>query len=96
MADLNTILSHAPSIVTRKTGNEYVLVPVTNNIADMDSVYTLNETGAFIWEHIDGKRSLSEITDLLVQEYEIEYETAQTDVVSFIENMKAYLIVIER
>lgn len=95
MADLNTILSHAPSIVTRKTGNEYVLVPVTNNIADMDSVYTLNETGAFIWEHIDGKRSLSEITDLLVQEYEIEYETAQTDVVSFIENMKAYLIVTE-
>lgn len=95
MADLNTILSHAPSIVTRKTGNEYVLVPVTNNIADMDSVYTLNETGAFIWEHIDGKRSLSEITDLLVQEYEIEYEIAKDDIVSFIENMKAYLIVTE-
>lgn len=95
MADLNTILSHAPSIVTRKTGNEYVLVPVTNNIADMDSVYTLNETGAFIWEHIDGKRSLSEITDLLVQEYEIEYEIAKDDIISFVENMKAFLIVSE-
>ena len=30
---------------------------VANNIADMDSVYTLNESGAFIWELIDGKRN---------------------------------------
>jgi len=61
MTGLKSILSHSPSIVTRKTGNEYVLVPVTNNIADMHSVYTLNETGAFIWEHIDGERSVEEI-----------------------------------
>ena len=45
MAGLKTILSHSKSIVTTKTGNEYVLVPVANNIADMNSVYTLNETG---------------------------------------------------
>ena len=93
MADLNTILSHAPSIVTRKTGSEYVLVPVTNNIADMDSVFTLNETGAFIWELIDGNRSLKEIIDLLVEEYEIEYESAEQDVAAFVDNMSKYLIV---
>ena len=29
------IPARSPSIVTRKTGNEYVLVPVANNIADM-------------------------------------------------------------
>ena len=45
MTGLKSILSHSPSVVTRKTGNEYVLVPVSNNIADMNSVYTLNETG---------------------------------------------------
>ena len=48
MTGLKSIFSHSPSMVTRKTGNEYVLVPVTNNIADMKYVYTLNETGAFI------------------------------------------------
>ena len=58
MTGLKSILSQSPSIVTRKTGNEYVLVPITNNIADMNSVYTLNETGAFIWEQIDGKRNV--------------------------------------
>ena len=65
MTDLKSVFSHSPDIVTRKTGNEYVLVPVANNIADMNSVYTLNETGAFIWELIDGKRNIEEIINSL-------------------------------
>lgn len=93
MADLKSILSQSTSIVTRKTGNEYVLVPVTNNIADMNSVYTLNETGAFIWEQIDGKRSVEEIINTLIAEYDIDKQIAQSDVFSFIDNMSKYLII---
>ena len=85
--------SHSPDVVTRKTGSEYVLVPVTNNIADMNSVYTLNETGAFIWEHIDGKNSIAEIITALTEEYEIEREVAEEDVNAFIQNLKKYLII---
>lgn len=93
MIDLKSVPSRASSIVTRKTGSEYVLVPIANNIADMNSVYTLNETGAFIWEHIDGKKSLEEIINSLTEEYEIDYETATSDVISLIENMSKYLII---
>jgi hypothetical protein len=93
MAGLNSILSHSPSVVTKKTGNEYVLVPITNNIADMNSVYTLNETGAFIWEQIDGEKSVEEIIIALTTEYDIDNKNAQTDVYSFIENMSKYLII---
>jgi hypothetical protein len=93
MAGLKTIVSHSPSIVTRKTGNEYVLVPITDNIADMNSVYTLNETGAFIWENINGKRNIEEIINLLVSEYEIDLINAESDVLSFIDNMSKYLII---
>jgi hypothetical protein len=93
MTGLNSVVSHSPSIVTRKTGNEYVLVPVANNIADMDSVYTLNETGAFIWEQIDGKRTVGELIELLIQEYEIDSDLAGNDVFEFLGNMKKYLII---
>jgi len=93
MTLLTSILSHSPTIVTRKTGNEYVLVPVTNNIADMNSVYTLNETGAFIWEQINGIRSVGEIIDAVITEYDVDKKTAGTDVYSFIENMSKYLII---
>jgi hypothetical protein len=93
MTGLKSILSHSPSIVTRKTGNEYVLVPIANNIADMNSVYTLNETGAFIWEHIDGKRNVEELIFALTAEYDIDNENASKDVFSFIENMRGWLII---
>ena len=93
MVLLKSIPSHSPSVVTRKTGNEYVLVPITNNIADMDSVYTLNEPGAFIWEQIDGEKSVEEIIVALSFEYNIDNQTATNDTLSFIENLKKYLII---
>lgn len=93
MNDLKSVLSHSPSIVTRKTGNEYVLVPIANNIADMNSVYTLNETGAFIWEHINGSKNVKELITDLMEEYEIDENTARDDVFSFIGEMKKYLII---
>jgi hypothetical protein len=93
MTGLKTIVSHSASIVTRKTGNEYVLVPITNNIADMNSVYTLNETGAFIWDQIDGKKTLEEIIATLTIEYDIDSANAEKDVFAFIASMSKYLII---
>ena len=93
MAELKSVPSRSTSVVTRKTGNEYVLVPVTNNIADMTSVYTLNETGAFIWELIDGRKSVEELIKAVIDKYDVDKETATTDVYSFIDNMSNYLII---
>lgn len=93
MVDLNLIFSQSPSIVTRKTGNEYVLVPIANNIADMDSVYTLNETGAFLWEQLDGKKTVKDLINALISEYDVDTETATSDVLLFIEEMNKYLII---
>jgi methyltransferase-like protein len=93
MTGLNSILSRSPSVVTRKTGKEYVLVPVANNIADMNSVYTLNETGAFIWEQIDGKKTIENIIGLVTEEYDIDNNSASKDVFDFIGNMNMYLII---
>ena len=95
MTGLKSIISHSPSVVSRKTENEYVLVPIANNIADMNSVYTLNDTGAFIWEHINGINSVEEIINEVTREYEIDYKTASDDVLSFIDNMDKYLIISE-
>jgi len=93
MTGLESVLSHSPSVVTRKSGNEYVLVPISNNIADMNSVFTLNETGAFIWEQIDGTKDLKEIIEAVINEYDTDNKTAEADVFSFIENMHKYLII---
>jgi hypothetical protein len=93
MLNLKSVISQSSSIVTRKTGNEYVLVPVTNNIADMNSVYTLNETAGFIWEQIDGRKCIADIIADVIAEYDIDNDSAERDVFSFIENMSKYLII---
>jgi hypothetical protein len=93
VTSLESVYSHSPNIVTRKTGNEYILVPVANNIADMNSVFTLNESGAFIWELIDGNRNTGEIIRSLTEEYDIDNDAAVKDVFSFLENMSKYLII---
>ena len=66
---------------------------MANNIADMNSVYTLNESGAFIWELIDGKRNVEEIINTLTEEYDIDHDSAGKDVFSFINDMSNYLII---
>ena len=76
-------------------GNEYVLVPIANNIADMNSVFTLNETGVFIWEQIDGKRTVDEIISAVVEKYSVDQPAAKNDVIAFIEIIKEYLIITE-
>ena len=96
MLKLNSTFSHSASIVAKKMGNEYVLVPIANNIADMNSVFTLNETGVFIWEHIDGKRNIKEIISAVVEKYNVDETTAKNDVTAFIEKIKEYLIITEQ
>jgi len=93
MIELNSVITRTPSIVTRKTGDEYVLVPVTDNIANMDSVFTLNETAAFIWEHIDGEQNIGEIIGALTEEYDVGFEQASEDLFSFVRDLEKYLII---
>jgi len=95
MVNLKSVPSRSSSVVTRKTGREYVLVPVTNNIADMNSVYTLNETGAFLWELIDGENNIEDMIEALIKEYDIDEESATADVFEFINEMNKYLIIKE-
>ena len=59
----------------------------------MNSVYTLNESGAFIWELIDGKRNVEEIINKLTEEYDIDHDSAEKDLFSFINDMSNYLII---
>ncbi len=74
-------------IVVRKSGDGYIVVPVVSNIADMTEVYTINETGAFIWDHIDGKRDRNEIAGLLASHYEIDTKSALNDTEAFLDEI---------
>ena len=77
------------SIVSRRIEDEVILVPIRQNVADLGSIYTLNEVGAYIWEQIDGHRTAAEILPLVVGEFEITEEEAQKDLTEFMQQLSA-------
>lgn len=83
----------ATDVVTRKVGDESVIVPVRSNVADLDAVITLNPVGARIWELLDGRRDLDAIAGTIVEEYEVEPDAARADVGEFIQSLEeAHLV----
>lgn len=77
--------------MTKEVGDECIIVPLSDNIADMDSVFTLNDTGTFFWNLIDGKKTIAEIIQAVVAEYDIDENTVQKDLFGFVEEMSEWL-----
>lgn len=91
MITSSSIPSHSPRVVFRKINEEYLLIPLTDNIADMDSVYRLSETGAFIWEMIDGERDISDITSKVTEEFNVKRDEAERDILQFFSEVQEFL-----
>ncbi|MGB5684186.1 MAG: PqqD family protein [Candidatus Electrothrix sp.] len=90
---LNSVYRQAENIVTRRVMDETLLVPISGDLASMDELYTLNDTGAFIWQSLDGIRTLAEIGQRLEQEYDAPTEVIQADMLEIINGLvKAGLI----
>lgn len=58
---------------------EHILVPLASRGAEIDSIFNLNETGTFIWEQMDGRRSGSAIASLLAEGFKVSSEQAEAD-----------------
>lgn len=87
MLESNNSLIRNPDFVFRKVVEETILVPVHMNVAEMDYIYTLNEIGAFIWEKLDEPRTISELQEFLLEEYDVEPEALIADLQAFVEEM---------
>jgi hypothetical protein len=49
--------------------------------------YTLNEAGKFLWESFDGKKQLMEIHGEMMDRYDVERETARSDILEIVEDL---------
>ena len=88
MAELNQIYRKDPNIVSREIVGEMILVPIRQNIGDLESIYTLNETAARTWELIDGQNTLSDINTRITDEYQVGQETALSDLLALIDQLE--------
>ena len=67
-------------VVTRTVAGETLLVPVRHGLADMERLFTLNETGAEIWAGLDGRATIDELAAALAARHEVALPEARGDV----------------
>jgi hypothetical protein len=77
-----------PDMVSRLIGDEFILVPIRRNVADLESVFTLGGTGVRIWELIDGRLTVGELLARLADEFEVEPEQAEADLAEYLESLE--------
>lgn len=76
------------SIVAREIAHEFILVPIRRKTSDIDGFYTLNEVGARVWQLIDGQKTVQEIRDALLLEYEVGTAEAEKDIEELIRRLE--------
>jgi hypothetical protein len=75
------------TVVSRRVADEYILVPIRHQASEVDGIYSLNKAAAWIWELIDGERSVSEIRDAVLAKFDVDVETANQDIEDFLEQL---------
>jgi hypothetical protein len=62
--------------------NEIFIVTSKNSM-----LHTSNKVGVRIWELINGKRKIKEIARNISEEFDVDYETAEKDLLEFINKL---------
>jgi len=89
--DLQKLYKMKSKFVVRGVGNELILVPLTGNVAQMNELFTMNETGRFIWENIGEKTTVEDIENLMTEAFSIDRDTAKIDIENFIKKLETIL-----
>jgi hypothetical protein len=77
------------SVVARVVSGETLIVPIRGKVGDLASIYSFNGTGTLIWKLLDSPKTIAQLAEGVVQEYEVDPAHAKRDVASFVSEMKA-------
>jgi hypothetical protein len=95
MEFLDKVYKRSDSIVFRRIGDECILVPIRQEVGDLENIYTLNDTAARIWELLDGTAKGIEIRDKIIEEFEVMPEEAEKDLVHHLRELANIKAIIE-
>jgi hypothetical protein len=87
MAEARPRYERNPDFIFRRIVDELVLVPIRQNVADMDSIYAMNAVGAFVWERLSTPATRAELEAAVLDEYAAEPDVVAEDLRRFLDEM---------
>ena len=83
--------ARAGGVVARRVAGELILVPVdarsSDVVAKAADLYSLNDSGARLWEALDEPRTKADMARILMSEYALAHAQATHDVEAFLTDM---------
>ena len=68
-------------------GDEHIIMYNGTQNVDFNNIISLNSTAAHLWEHVEGMDfNADTLTDFLMENYEVDSETAKRDAEQLIKN----------
>lgn len=81
------IYTKHPDYVQRDVAGECILVPIRRTLTEANSIYVLNETGAALWNRIDGQRTAQDIVTDFCNEYEVATDQLAKDFTTLLDDL---------
>lgn len=83
------LFSRAKDFAVRNIAGETILVPIRSGVADLDSIFLLNETGSVVWAALERPASAESIVEAVVAEFQVDREMASTDVRDYLSALES-------
>lgn len=80
-------LRRSSNVVSRVVANEAIVVPIRRGVADLNSIYTFNESGTLLWSWLEKGLNPAELVSHLQSEYGLSREQAAADAESFLKEL---------
>ena len=80
--DINSVVVQAQGLVTADMDGEKVMM-----VIEKGKYFGLDAIGTCIWELIQSPSTVKDLTDKLLEEFEIDRDTCQADVLEFLQKM---------
>ena len=89
--EIESLFHLKSKFVTRVVGNELIVVPLSANVAQMNELFTLNETAKVIWENLNEGADMSALIQTITDTFDIDRHTAEKDIAVFLQTLEAML-----
>jgi len=82
------ILRKSKDMVTRVIDDETMLLPIYKTSEEINCIYTLNKIASQVWELIDGKRTIGEIKEIILEGFDATSEEVDKEMTKFLKDLK--------
>jgi tRNA uridine 5-carbamoylmethylation protein Kti12 len=75
-------------IVARVIDDEVILMPIYKTSDDINCIYTLNKSAAFIWDAIDGRKTAGDIKKIVSEKFEATPKEIDKEMIGLLKDLR--------